>query len=140
MADSFRVISRLHANMTNFIARALAKEAEGLVASHGSILFMLFGGREASMQEIAWEIDKTPQTVTVLVNKLIRHGYACRRKNDRDSRSYLIRLTEKGESFRPYFENVSQQLYDCQYRNFTDEEKNTLRILLGKMERNFQKI
>lgn len=139
MADSFRVISRLHANMTSFVERALAEGAEDLAASHGSILFMLFGGREATMQEIAWEIDKTPQTVTVLVNKLLRHGYVCRRKNDKDSRSYLIRLTEKGESLRPYFENVSKQLYDCQYRNFTEEEKNTLRILLAKMERNFQK-
>lgn len=78
--------------------------------AHGDILAVLFKHPNATMSEIARASGRTKATVTVLVGKLEALGYVCRRSNEKDGRSSLVELTEKGQALRSVFEKISGDL------------------------------
>lgn len=115
--------SRIADNAHRLIVSELEKLGiEGIVPSHGSILHLLYMKEDVTMKEIADFIHKTKPTVTVLVNKLEKFQYVYREKSDFDSRIVFIRLTEKGVSLKPLFENVSNILNKKVYEGLDEKE------------------
>ena len=89
------------------------------------------------MTEIANNIHRDRSTVTTLINKLINLGYVLSKKDPQDSRSNIIYLTEKGKSFEPYFNEISQSLYEIEYKGISVEEKEIFQSVLKKIYNNF---
>jgi DNA-binding MarR family transcriptional regulator len=50
-----------------------------------------------SMKDLSKSLGVTTGTITVTVDRLEKGGYAVRDRSENDRRSYIIRLTEKGE-------------------------------------------
>ncbi|MBP2133830.1 DNA-binding MarR family transcriptional regulator [Methanomicrobium sp. W14] len=50
-----------------------------------------------SMKDLSKELGVTTGTTTVTVDRLEKGGYAVRDRPENDRRSYIIRLTEKGD-------------------------------------------
>ena len=91
------------------------------------------------MNEIGKIIGKKKSTLTDLVRKLTELGYITREKSEKDSRVIEISLTEKGWQFKTLFEEISDNLLEKTYKDFTQEEKETLVLLLNKIRKNYQK-
>lgn len=108
----------------------------GLSTSHGDILAMLSKGERIPMKEISRRIDRKKNTVTVLVEKLIRMGYVRKQTSEADSRVTFVVLTAKGKSLLPDFNHISALLLEKTYRGFTNEEKKTLIQLLTRVLNN----
>ena len=89
------------------------------------------------MNALAEEIGKTPQTVTMLVKKLVQYGYLQCEKSAQDRRTTIVFLTPAGEALQPIFDEISEHLYNTQYRGFSSEDITTFRRLLIKMKANF---
>ena len=58
-------------------------------------------------------------------------------KDSRDKRISRVKLTKKGDTFKNIFKNISETMYNIQYRNMSEEEISTLKNLLEKLLANF---
>ena len=115
------------------------KGVEGLINSHGTILSILYDyDGKITMNEIGKIIGKKKSTLTDLIKKLVELGYITREKSEKDSRVVEITLTEKGWQFKPLFEEISENLLEKTYKDFTEEEKETIMLLLNKIRKNYQ--
>ena len=131
-------IARIREKVNRFLLNELDQIGfSDLAPSHGDILATLYENKELTMTEIANNIHRDRSTVTTLVNKLIKLGYICSRKDPEDNRATIITLTEKGRQLEPGFREISQKLYDIEYRGISKEEKEVFRKVLNKIYDNF---
>lgn len=142
MNDKYIVyfISRTKANMIKFIENKLKISGlNDLVPTHGNILTALYESNgKLTMKEIAKKIGKDKSTVTSLVNRLIGLGYVEKEKCAKDKRVTYIKLTDKARGIEDKFNNISSQVKETAYRNFTEDEKKEFLRLLKKLSKNFK--
>lgn len=134
------IIANIHTNANKLIVNELKKnKLEGLAPSHGDILVILYQNEDGiPMNKVTSAINKDKSTVTALVNKLEKMELVEKYKNKSDSRSIMVKLTKKGLDTKPIVvNNISTKLLQTAYKNFTDEEKETIVNLLQKMKNNF---
>jgi len=141
MNDKYIVyfISKTRKKMIRFIEKKLsAKELDELIPSHGNVLTALYeNGGMLTMKEIAQIIGKDKSTVTPLVEKLLSLGYVEKEKSQRDKRITHIKLTQKGREIESKYDEISRDVNDTAYRNFSQEEKEIFLKLLKKLYDNF---
>lgn len=129
------LISHIHASSQDFTNQRLSSE-NGLVSSHGFILFLLKENQQMTMSELAKTINRDKSTTTVLVRKLKDLGLVKEIQCVEDSRKKYISLTEKGNKMNDFTASISQELLEVCYTDFSEEEKTTLLTLLKKMATN----
>jgi DNA-binding MarR family transcriptional regulator len=130
-------ISRIRQKVNAFIVSEISKKGvDGIVVSHGDILYALFQKEKLTMAEIAERISRDKSTVTALVDKLVKLGYVTKERDTKDTRVTYVALTDKGHELEPAFEAISQELLDLFYKDVTEEEKEELIRILDKIERN----
>ena len=135
--SALSLTSRIREIGNSFIIRKLKEYGlTNLAPSHGDILFVLYKKDNSTMKDIADKIHRTKATLTVLIDKLEENGFVTREKSSLDSRNTLISLTNKGKKLKPIFEQISKELNDLLYNNFTEEEAQLLDSLLIKMVKN----
>ncbi|WP_228353418.1 MarR family winged helix-turn-helix transcriptional regulator [Variimorphobacter saccharofermentans] len=135
--DIISLISRIRQKVNAFIISELSQGGmEGIVVSHGDILYALFQKERMTMAEIASKIGKDKSTVTALVNKLVNYGYVSKERDTRDSRVTYVVLTPTGKELKPLFEEISQKVLEVFYTNVTEEEKEELLRILCKIDCN----
>lgn len=137
MDNTIHLIGRIREKTNNFIITELGKLGmNGVVPSHGDILATLFQYKELTMTEIANKIHRDRSTVTTLVNKLIKLGYVETKKNPEDSRSSLVYLTQKGKELEPDFKRISNMIFEIEYKDISEEEKQIFQNVLKKIYEN----
>ena len=110
-----------------------------LIPTHGNVLTSLYeSDRKLTMKEIAKKIGKDKSTVTPLINKLIDLGYIQKEKSPIDKRITYISLTPKAREIESTFNNISDQVKETAYKDFTKEEKEEFLRLLKKLNSNFR--
>ncbi len=131
------LISEINQKSKKLIIQELKKSGvEGISASHGGILSNLYTSGPLSLTMLSRLICREKNTTTVLINKLESHGYLSRTVCDEDKRKTIIRLTEKGISLKPVFEEISEQLISVTYTDFSGQEKAQLLELLDRVRQN----
>jgi len=132
-------ISKIRNQVSDYIECELRRRGiEGLVVSHGNILDMLYeSNRKLTMKEISEGINRSKSTVTQLVDRLIKAEYVTKESNPEDMRYSFIVLTEKGLSIKKDFREISQNVINEFYKDFTDEEIELLFVLLDRVTHNF---
>jgi len=133
------LISNLREKSAQFINEELKKrEVSGLINSHGTILSAMYDNDGMmTMNEITKFIGKRKSTVTDIVKKLEKLDYISRQKSAKDARVIEVTLTKKGLDFKETFKEISTELLEKTYTNFTEEEKEILMRLLLKIRKNF---
>lgn len=129
------LISHIHASSQDFTNQKLSSK-NGLVSSHGFILFLLKENKYMAMSDISKAINRDKSTTTVLIRKLKDLGLVKETQCNDDSRKKFISLTEKGMEMNDFTSGISQELLEVCYKDFSTEEKNTLLTLLKKMSYN----
>lgn len=137
MQQALSLISKISHAGHSFIVHKLREHHYGKLApSHGDILVLLYKHKKITMQEIAARICKTKATTTVLVKKLEKMDFIKREKSPEDNRITYIRLSQKGIEFKTVFDEISQELNQMLYKNFTAEQMTQLDYMLEKLLKN----
>ncbi|MFT7002980.1 MAG: DNA-binding MarR family transcriptional regulator [Sulfurimonas sp.] len=143
MTNINAIISTI-ANISNSANKLIVEELkqnnlDGLAPSHGDILVLLYQNENGvAMNKISSAIHKDKSTVTALVNKLEKMQLLEKFKHESDSRSTMVRLTQKGIDTKPIvMDEISTKLLDRTYKNFSKKEKELLCDLLEKVKSNF---
>jgi DNA-binding MarR family transcriptional regulator len=132
-------ISLIRNKANDFIIAELKKIGiNNLAPSHGHILHTLYKKDGIPMKEITEKINKKKNTVTILINKLIKNGYIYKTTCPEDKRLSKIYLTDKGKSFENNFNMISDRLNKKAFNNFLNKEEKELIKLLTKIENNFE--
>lgn len=143
MNDKYIVhfLSKTKKRMTKFIQKELVENNfKEIDPSYGNILTALYeSDRPLTMNEIVKKTGKDKSTITALVKKLLALGYIKKFKSTEDNRVTFIVLTEKAESFRETYEEISKNLNQTVYDGFSDEEKKIFLDLLKRMNDNLKK-
>ncbi|MCY6483035.1 MarR family transcriptional regulator [Clostridium aestuarii] len=132
--NTIYLIGRIREKANNLIISELKQLGmREVVPSHGDILVTLFKYKELTMTKIANQIHRDRSTVTTLVNKLMKLGYVETKKNPEDSRSSLVYLTQKGKELESDFIRISNMIFEIEYKDINEEEKQVFRNVLKKI-------
>jgi MarR family transcriptional regulator, organic hydroperoxide resistance regulator len=135
------LISRIQNQANQFVVSELKKfKITGLVPVHGDILLALFFHERITMQELAKLVGRKKSTITTLVEKLIRLGYAQKQKDDIDNRYFIISMTEKGESLKMPLIEISMNLIKGLYRDMPIDRRVQLVNGLTEINNNLKKM
>ena len=133
------LISRIDSLTSLYLKTKLEKQGIiGIVSSHGFILHLLSLHKKLTMGEIALLIDRDKSTTTVLIKKLEQGGFVKKETCQKDSRIRYIKLTENGLKLTTTTADISEDLINTAYTDFSDSEKTELFHLLSKLEINFK--
>jgi len=136
--DIISLISKIREQVNLLIVSEMSEHGiDGIVTSHGDIIYALFKNSKLTMAEIAEKIVKDKSTVTALVNKLVRLGYVIKERDTQDARVVYVSLTDKGKQLKPIFEIVSGAVLDVFYSGISENEKEELIRILNKIYNNF---
>lgn len=121
------------------IAELKKQSLDAIAPSHGDILYLLFSEQPYEMGEIAKKIYRTKPTVTVLVDKLVKHGYVQKVKSIQDARYTSVIITPKGLALKPIFQEISDKLNNVVCKDIEDSDTFFIETLLEKAIKNFEK-
>lgn len=138
--NTISIIGKIKDAANQLIVKELVKRGhEGLAPSHGEILSLLLFKGELTKTEIATSINRERSTVTTLIKKLEALDYIKSRVNEADARSTIVSLTEKGQLMKTDFIEISEMLYERQFKGMTKGQIESFRRGLLKMHENFTK-
>lgn len=72
------------------------KLEEGLTGPQGYILKLIFEQKRATASMLAEKLQVKPSAITVMIDRLVQHGFVRRLADEQDRRVTLLLLTEKG--------------------------------------------
>jgi MarR family transcriptional regulator, organic hydroperoxide resistance regulator len=136
--DIISLISKIREKVNRRIISEMAEHGiDGIVTSHGDIIYALINKPSMTMAEIAAKIDRDKSTVTALVDKLVRLGYVAKRRDTEDTRIIYVTLTDKGHELEPVFDDISREILEVFYFGISEKEKEELFRILNKIYNNF---
>ena len=137
--SSISLLSNIHSITADFLTERLKKCGyPDFASSHGNILFQLSVNEKMTMGELSEKINRDKSTTTVLVRKLEKEGLITGEADTADKRSRIIYLTEKGKQFNKTARELSKELLETFYKDFTEEEKQKFYESLLKIRNNFE--
>jgi DNA-binding MarR family transcriptional regulator len=135
--DAISYISKIREKVNRLIEAEMTRNGlEGIVTSHGDIIYALFYQQRMTMAEIAGKIGRDKSTVTALVDKLVKFGYVVKERDVQDTRVIYVSLTNKGQELKPTFEAISDKVLGTFYSGVSETEKTELANILDKIDRN----
>ena len=99
----------------------------------GSILDVLTRRDGMTQAEIATTLDMRQQSVSESLEKLEKNGYIRREQSEENRRKALIYVTEEGREMQKELKARRDQMADAYFSCLSDQEKDTLFIILSKL-------
>jgi DNA-binding MarR family transcriptional regulator len=99
----------------------------------GSVLVPLLEDDGLRMGELASRARLSKQAMTTLVRSVEQAGLVIRERDASDGRASLVRLTDKGQAFRPVAESVLRDLDELLGTVLDDAELDRLATALRKV-------
>lgn len=132
-------VSRVRRLANRLLEAQLAQHGmPDLVPSHGDILNTLFNEGPVTMSGLSRYIGRDPSTVTALVKKLVRLGLAQTQRCPTDGRTVVVSLTERGDSARRDFEEISALLQSTWRSGISEEDFDTTSRVLCTVAENLE--
>ncbi len=91
------------------------------------------------MHELADFAHRTRPTTTVLVDKMVSLGFVTRERSKVDTRSQVVRLTERGDSLRGVFNSISERYMNLLSSGISESESKEVERILSKILSNIKK-
>jgi DNA-binding MarR family transcriptional regulator len=108
----------------------------GVYQAQHRLLMEISKNPNASQNDIAVSMDVSAATVAVSLKKLEKRGYIKRVMVEEDNRINNITITEKGNKVVKQSKQIFASADQKVFKGFTNEEKNTLSVLLHKLNMN----
>lgn len=127
-------ITQIKQRSERIFERLLQQNGIELSGGQGRILFVLWQQDGLTMSEISRQTSLAKNTLTVVIDGMVKKGIVLREQNPENRRETLIHLTDRARSLRERYEAVSEQMTAMFYAGFTEKEqkeceKYLLRIL-----------
>lgn len=139
MEDFAYEVSRTRRLVNQLLTTELERRGYvGLAPSHGDILAQLFDSERMRMTELSRRIKRDPSTVTALVRKLVKLGYAKTARDETDGRATVVLLTKRGRELERDFAQISAVLRTTWMDGNSAEDLAAAARVLSVMQRNLR--
>ncbi len=128
---NFLEVIRFHYYRTHVLLEEI-----GVYPGQPPMLFILNQEDGQSQKELANKLKIKPSTITVMLKRMEKANLIVRKKDDKDQRISRVYLTEKGKKVCEDTIKVVKQIERECFKDFTEEEKETLKSLFLKMKNN----
>ena len=143
MKSSHRVLNDLLVDLFRDILqieeKALKDQGSDLTITEIHTIHAISYDRARNMSEIAKDLQITMGTLTTAVDKLIKKGYALRKRSEDDKRVVLVELTDTGLEAKKIHDEFHQDMIDSVVEELTDQEEEVLIESLNKLMGFFDK-
>ena len=140
MLLSKEVIIELHLTgykIKRYIASMLRQQGVPLTPEQFMLIDLLWNEGEMTQQQLANQLKKDKNSVTMLVDAIESKGLVVRRQNTLDRRSHTVVLTEKALELKEMAKQKGISILDGMLEGISEEELhsflNTLRLLNQNM-------
>jgi DNA-binding MarR family transcriptional regulator len=128
------LIAQIHQLAGRIFARKLKEYQVEINPAQGRIMFVLWRNDGIPISELAKETSLGKSTLTSMLDRLEESGYVARVRSQKDRREVLIKRTEKDETWQEVYVQVSREMSELFYDEFSESEidefeKNLRRIL-----------
>lgn len=103
--------------------RLLVQNGIEVSGGQGRILFVLWKKDNLTISDISKETSLAKNTVSIVVDGMVRKGILERNINPMNRRQTIVSLTEYAKSIEEKYESVSQQMNTLFYRGFSQKER-----------------
>ena len=114
------------------IKKRSTEELLGLKLRQVMLLSYLRYGAPALQQQLCEALWLDPNNCVLLLNELEDMGYVERRRDPADRRRHMVELTDEGRAALDRAERAQESVGDEIFVALSDEERATLRSLLGR--------
>ncbi len=104
-----------------------------LSGGQGRILFVLWKRDRLTVGEIGRETSLAKNTVSAVVDGMVRKGILERAVNPDNRRETIISLTEYAKGMQGRYEEVSQRMNELFYQGFTEKEREQFEGYLARI-------
>lgn len=121
------------------VLRLLNKQAQSLKngieisGGQGRILFVLWKTDRLTISEISQKTSLAKNTVSVVIDGMVRKGIVERRINPQNRRQTIVSLTQYAKSLQAKYETVSQQMNALFYQGFSEKEQKEFEQYLARI-------
>ncbi len=127
----FLEVIRFHYYRTHVLLEEI-----GVYPGQPPMLFILNQEDGLSQKKLANKLKIKPSTITVMLKRMEKANLIVRKKDVKDQRVSRVYLTEKGKKVCEDTIKVVKQIERECFKDFTEEEKETLKSLFLKMKNN----
>lgn len=113
--------------------RLLLENGIEISGGQGRILFVLWKTDHMTISEISERTSLARNTVSIVVDGMVRKGIVERTINPKNRRQTIISLTEYAKSMQGKYEQVSQQMNMLFYEGFSQEEQKQFEQYLARI-------
>ena len=99
----------------------------------GRILFILWKTNHLTITQLSQETSLAKNTVSIIVDGMVKRGILERNINDSNRRQTIISLTDYAQSMKKKYEIVSQQMNTLFYQGFTEKEQKEFEQYLSRI-------
>lgn len=103
--------------------KLLAQSGIEVSGGQGRILFVLWKKDNLTISEISKETSLAKNTVSIMVDGMVKKGILERNINPENRRQTIVSLTEYAKSIEEKYEDVSQQMNILFYQGFSEKEQ-----------------
>lgn len=115
------------------IKKRSTEELMGLKLRQVMLLSYLRYGAPALQQQLCEALWLDANNCVLLLNELEDMGYVERRRDPADRRRHMVELTDEGRAALERAERAQESIGDEMFAALSDEERATLRSLLGRI-------
>jgi len=131
-------ITQIKQLQDRLFSKLLTKYGLDFSSSQGRILFVLWNENHLTMSEIGKKTSLANNTLTNVIDRMVKQNYLVREVNPKNRREVIISLTDFAISLKEKNEEVSQEMTKIFYENFNEEEIISFEEALEKLLNNLK--
>ncbi len=131
-------ISILARNLRNYFDRQVA--VLGVTRSQWAMIAVVATNPGATQRMIADALEMSEASAGRLVDRLCSEGLLTRRSREDDRRAKAIYISDAAEPLLEKLTIIAQQSEERMFKSFSDEEVETLKVLLDKVYANLNNV
>lgn len=107
--------------------------------AQGRILYILWNNNNLSIKQISKFTKLAKTTLTAMLERMELQGLIKRTISKEDKREIIVSLTDKAKALQTDFLDVTRQMEEIFYKNFTEKQienfENTLKKIIENLEK-----
>lgn len=107
--------------------------------AQGRILYILWNNNNLSIKQISKFTKLAKTTLTAMLERMEMQGLIKRTVSQEDKREIIVSLTDKAKTLQTDFLDVTRQMEEIFYKNFTEKQienfENTLKKIIENLEK-----
>lgn len=114
------------------------KNIDAFNGAQGRILYVLWQGDGIPINEISHQTGLAVTSLTSMIDRMEAAGLIYRDRGDSDRRKILIYLTDNAKTLEKDYDQVTKEISDIYYKDFTKDEVKQFESYLHRILKNLE--